>query len=225
MSKKDFVITAGKTPIYSHYQLSIQMLKNQRPDILLSVLRFSGEEALNSPWKYSIELTSATRDIPADILINSTAQLLFYPDGQPWQSVEPRILRGVVTAFQQCESSADQTRYVVTLESRLALLKNSLTYAVYQHKSVPGAVEDILKRWEYSSLDYHFRLNTQYPIRDFYISYAESDLAFIERHLSRIGVFYYFTWDEENHRDVLVLGDSAQAYGAEQSIVFRHPSG
>lgn len=225
MGKRDFVITAGKTPIYSHYQLSIQTLKNQRPDILLSVLRFSGEEALNSPWKYSIELTSATRDIPADILINSTAQLLFYPDGQPWLSVEPRILRGVVTAFQQCESSADQTRYVVTLESRLALLKNSLTYAVYQHKSVPGAVEDILKRWEYSSLDYHFRLNTQYPIRDFYISYAESDLAFIERHLSRIGVFYYFTWDEENHRDVLVLGDSAQAYGAEQSIVFRHPSG
>ncbi|WP_058960825.1 type VI secretion system Vgr family protein [Type-E symbiont of Plautia stali] len=225
MGKKDFVIQGGTTPVYNHYQLSIPALKNQHPDIQLSVLRFSGEEALNTPWCYTIEMTSASRDIPADILINSTAQLLFYPDGQPWQSVEPRILRGVITAFRQCESSADETRYVVTLESRLALLRNSLTYAVYQHKSVPGALEDILKRWEFSSLDYHFRLNSRYPARDFYISYAESDLAFIERHLARIGVFYYFAWDEENHRDVLVLGDNSRAYGADQSIAFRHPSG
>ncbi|WP_336777288.1 type VI secretion system Vgr family protein [Pantoea sp. USHLN256] len=225
MGRKDFVLQGGTTPVYNHYQLNISALKNQHPDIQLSVLRFSGEEALNTPWRYTIEITSATRNIPAEILINSAAQLLFYPDGQPWQSVEPRILRGVITAFQQCESSADETRYVVTLESRLALLRSSLTYAVYQHMSVPGVVEDILKRWEFSSLDYHFQLSTQYPVRDFYISYAESDLAFIERHLARIGVFYYFSWDEENHRDVLVLGDSAQAYASEMPIAFRHPSG
>lgn len=225
MGKKDFVIQGGKMPVYNHYQLSIPELKKQHPEIQLSVLRFSGEEALNTPWCYTIEITSATRDILADSLINTTAQLLFYPDGQPWQSVAPRILRGVITGFQQCDSSADETRYVVTLQPRLALLKNSLTYAVYQHKSVPGVVEDILNRWAFSSLDYHFRLNTQYPVREFYIAYAESDLDFIERHLARIGVFYYFTWDEENHRDVLVLGDTSQAYGERQDIAFRHPLG
>lgn len=225
MGRKDFVLQSGNTPVYNHYQLSIPALKNQHPDIQLSVLRFSGEEALNTPWRYTIEITSATRDIPADIFINSTAQLLFYPDGQPWQTVEPRILRGVITAFQQCESSADETRYVVVLESRLALLRTSLTYGVYQHKSVPGVVEGILKHWAFSSLDYHFLLSTQYPVRDFYISYAESDLAFIERHLAHIGVFYYFIWDDENHRDVLVLGDSSQAYGTEMRIACRHPSG
>ncbi|ATA18931.1 type VI secretion system secreted protein VgrG [Gibbsiella quercinecans] len=225
MGKKDFVIQGGKMPVYNHYQLSIPELKKQHPEIQLSVLRFSGEEALNTPWCYTIEITSATRDILADSLINTTAQLLFYPDGQPWQSVAPRILRGVITGFQQCDSSADETRYVVTLQPRLALLKNSLMYAVYQHKSVPGVVEDILNRWAFSSLDYHFRLNTQYPVREFYIAYAESDLDFIERHLARIGVFYYFTWDEENHRDVLVLGDTSQAYGERQDIAFRHPLG
>jgi type VI secretion system secreted protein VgrG len=225
MNDNKYVLKGTGIPVYNHYQLSVPELSNQRPDIQLSVLRFSGEEALSTPWRYSIELTSATPDIPADILINTTAQLLFYPDGKPWEAVKPRIMRGVITAFQQCERSADTTRYVVVLESRLALLRNSLTYAVYQNKSVIGAVEDILRRQEYSSLDYRYQLNTQYPVREFYISYAESDLAFIQRHLARVGVFYYFAWDDDNHRDVLVLGDSGYAFVNGPDIAFRHPSG
>ncbi|EML2225877.1 dual specificity protein phosphatase family protein [Klebsiella aerogenes] len=134
-------------------------------------------------------------------------------------------MRGVITAFQQCERTADITRYVVVLEASLALLRNSLTYAVYQHKSVIGVVEDILKRWGYSSLDYRYALKTQYPVREFYISYAESDLSFIERHLAHVGVFYYFVWDEENHRDVLVLGDYTHSFAEEKNMAYRHPSG
>ncbi|ENU2141002.1 TPA: contractile injection system protein, VgrG/Pvc8 family [Klebsiella pneumoniae] len=225
MSENTFTLQGSKIPVYNHYQLKVPELQKQRPDIQLSVLRFSGEEALNTPWRYSIELTSATPDIPANVLINTTAQLLFYPDGKPWQAVSPRVMRGVITSFQQCERSADTTRYVVVLEASLALLRNSLTYAVYQNKSVIGAVEDILKRWEFSSLDYRYQLNTQYPVRDFFISYAESDLAFIQRHLARVGVFYYFAWDDENHRDVLVLGDSGRAFTNGPEIAFRHPSG
>lgn len=225
MSENKYTLQGGKYPVYNHYQLKVPELSKQHPDIQLSVLRFSGEEALNTPWRYAIELTSVSPDIPADVLINTTAQLLFYPDGKPWQDVEPRVMRGVITAFRQCERSADTTRYEVVLESSLALLRNSLTWAVYQHKSVIGAVEDILTRWEFSSLDYRYQLNTQYPVRDFYISYAESDLAFIQRHLARVGVFYYFAWDEENHRDVLVLGDSGHAFTDGPKIAFRHPSG
>ncbi|WP_421504812.1 type VI secretion system Vgr family protein [Erwinia rhapontici] len=225
MGENNFSLPGGKIPVYNHYQLSVAELHKLRPDIQLSVLRFSGEEALSTPWRYTIELTSATPDIPADILINTTAQFLLYPDGKPWQAVTPRVLRGVITSFQQCESSADITRYVVVLEPRLALLQNSLTYAVYQNKSVIGAVEDILNSWEFSSLDYRYQLGTQYPVRDFYISYAESDLAFIQRHLARVGVFYYFAWDEENYRDVLVLGDSGYAFVDGPTIAFRHPSG
>ncbi|UAN24855.1 type VI secretion system tip protein VgrG (plasmid) [Enterobacter sp. JBIWA003] len=225
MSENTFTLPGSSIPVYNHYQLKVPELQKQRPDIQLSVLRFSGEEALNTPWRYSIELTSATPDIPADVLINTTAQLLFYPDGKPWQAVSPRVMRGVITSFQQCERSSDTTRYVVVLEASLALLRNSLTYAVYQNKSVIGVVEDILKRWAFSSLDYRYQLNTQYPVREFFISYAESDLAFIQRHLARVGVFYYFAWDDENHRDVLVLGDSGYAFTDGPKIAFRHPSG
>lgn len=169
-------------------------------------------------------MTSPTADIPAELLINTSALFLFYPDGEPWQTVKPRVLRGMVTAFQQCGSSADETRYVVTLEPRLALLNNSLTYAVYQHKSVIGTAEDILKRHQFSSLDYRYQLNTQYPTRDFYISWDESDLTFIQRHLARVGVFYYFAYDEENRRDVMVLGDSSYAWVTGPAIPFRHPA-
>ncbi|MGV3345836.1 type VI secretion system Vgr family protein [Enterobacteriaceae bacterium LUAb1] len=225
MSANTFTLQGSNIPVYNHYQLKVPALHQQRPDIQLSVLRFSGEEALNTPWRYAIELTSATPDIPASVLINTTAHFLFYPDGTPWQVVSPRIMRGVITSFQQCERSADTTRYVVVLESSLALLRHSLTYAVYQNKSVIGAVEDILKRWAFSSLDYRYQLTTQYPVREFFISWAESDLAFIQRHLARVGVFYYFAWDDENHRDILVLGDAGDAFTDGPKIAFRHPSG
>ncbi|MCZ4237979.1 hypothetical protein O4H25_14160, partial [Staphylococcus equorum] len=71
MSENNFSLQGGKIPVYNHYQLSVAELHKQRPDIQLSVLRFSGEETLSTPWRYTIELTSATPDIPADILINT----------------------------------------------------------------------------------------------------------------------------------------------------------
>lgn len=225
MSIQDYAIAGENIGIHNHYQLKVSELEKQRPDVMLSVLKFSGYEAISQPWKYTIEVTSPTADIPAELLINTSALFLFYPDGGPWQTVKPRVLRGMVTAFQQCGSSADETRYVVTLEPRLALLNNSLTYAVYQHKSVIGTAEDILKRHQFSSLDYRYQLNTQYPPRDFYISWDESDLTFIQRHLARVGVFYYFAYDEENRRDVMVLGDSSYAWVTGPAIPFRHPAG
>lgn len=94
MSENTFTLQGSNIPVYNHYQLKVPELQKQCPDIQLSVLRFSGEEVLNTPWRYSIELTSATPDIPADVLINTTAQLLFYPDGKPWQAVTPRVMRG-----------------------------------------------------------------------------------------------------------------------------------
>ncbi len=39
--------------------------------------------------------------------INTTTQFLFYPDEKPWEAVNPRILRGVITSVQPCERSAD----------------------------------------------------------------------------------------------------------------------
>lgn len=225
MSIQDYTLTGTKIPIHNHYQLKVPELEKQRPDVTLSVLKFSGCEAISQPWKYSIDVTSPTADIPAEYLINSPALFLFYPDGQPWQAVKPRILRGVVTAFQQCGTSADETRYVITLEPRLALLNHSLTYAVYQHKSIIGMTEDILKGHQFSSLDFRYHLNTQYPTREFSLSWNESDLTFIQRHLARVGVFYYFVYDEENRRDVMVLGDTNYAWVKGPAIPFRHPAG
>lgn len=89
MNKNKYILKGNKIPVYNHYQLNIPELSKRRPDIQLSVLRFSGDEALNTPWRYSIELTCETPDIPADVLINTTAELLFYPDGKPWEAVDP----------------------------------------------------------------------------------------------------------------------------------------
>ncbi|AWH89951.1 hypothetical protein HYN51_01005 [Limnobaculum parvum] len=44
---------------------------------------------------------------------------------------ETRILYGVVTAFSQLATSADEARYAITLAPRLALLENTQNSAIY----------------------------------------------------------------------------------------------
>lgn len=122
MSIQDYILAGSKLPIHNHYQLRLKRLESQQPGVDISVLKFSGSEAISDILRYEIEFTSAVRDIPAQHIINYSALFLMYPDGKPWESVKPRIIPGVITQFRQCSTSADETRYVATLEHRVTRL-------------------------------------------------------------------------------------------------------
>ncbi|MEB0055008.1 contractile injection system protein, VgrG/Pvc8 family, partial [Pseudomonas sp. FG1] len=100
--------------------------------------------------------------------------------------------------------SNDQARYEITLQPRLALLGQGRQFRVYQHQSVPQIVESILRsRHDFEGQDFLFSLKRDYPRREQVMQYGESDLAFIDRLLADVGIWYRFTSDERLGIDVV----------------------
>ncbi|PKE27427.1 type VI secretion system tip protein VgrG [Rahnella sp. AA] len=225
MGIQEYILAGSKLPIHNHYQLRLTRLESQQPGVDISVLKFSGTEAISGILRYEIEFTSAVKDIPARHIINYSALFLMYPDGKPWEPVIPRIIPGVITQFRQCSTSADETRYVATLEHRLTRLNQGSNNAVYQNDSVISMTENTFLRYNMDRLDFRFALNDQYPLKKFMMQFGESEYAHIARRLADSGISYFFEYDEENNCDVMVLADHSYAWPEPVAIPFRNPAG
>lgn len=100
------------------------------------VLNFHGREALNEPFEWKIEFTTAQQGITRQDAMLKYATLLMRSG---------RVVQGIITGFTYLKETADQTHFAVTLSSRLALLAHTRRCAVWQSVSVPELVEQILR--------------------------------------------------------------------------------
>ncbi|MDY0422676.1 contractile injection system protein, VgrG/Pvc8 family, partial [Enterobacter rongchengensis] len=125
---------------HNHHLLAVKGCASE-----LDVLAFEGDEALSKPFSYRIEFTSGDHAISKEMMLMKPGSLtLQAPVDQGYgikvqQAV--RTLQGVVTGFERLSTSADETRYALTLRPRLALLDRSHQNAIYQDMSVPQIVE------------------------------------------------------------------------------------
>ncbi len=214
---------------HSRHTLSVRNL-----DAPLDVLAFEGREALSQPFRYRVEFTSTERDLPAERLLGQDASFSLFPPPTPLPfaglSVPParplRTLHGVITGFRRLSGSNDEARYEVTLRPRLALLGRGRQYRIYQHQSVPEIVESILRsRHELEGQDFYFDLKREYPKREQTLQYGESDLAFIDRLLAEVGIWYRFTTDERLDIEVAEFHDDQRNYQFGVSLPYRPQSG
>ncbi|RLM22922.1 type VI secretion system Vgr family protein, partial [Brenneria goodwinii] len=135
-------------------------------------------------------------------------------------------VHGVVTQFQRLSASADEVRYQLTLEPRLALLANAGRPAIYQNQSVPEIIEQVLRQQhQFEGWQFEFRLRNSYPPREQVMQWQESDRAFIERLLAEVGIWYRFEMDARLKREVVVFADDQQFYQFDVSLPLRSPSG
>jgi type VI secretion system secreted protein VgrG len=205
--------------------------------VALDVLAFEGQEQLSQPFCYRVEFTSAEQDIGAERMLGQDAQFSLHAAahtlpiairGLPVPPVEPlRTLHGVMTGFKRLSGSADEARYEVTLEPRLALLGRGRQFRIYQHQSVPQIVESILRtRHDFEGQDFLFTLVREYPTREQVMQYGESDLAFISRLLAEVGIWYRFSNNERLGIAVVEFHDDQRHYIRPRvSLPFRPQSG
>ncbi|WP_133771002.1 type VI secretion system Vgr family protein [Pseudomonas graminis] len=217
---------------HSRHKLTVHNLP-----VALEVLAFEGEERLSQPFHYRVELTSVDRDIGAERMLGQDAQFSLHPaahtlpmaiPGLPVPSVKPlRTLHGVITGFKRLSGSADEARYEVTLEPRLALLARGRQFRIYQHQSVPQIVESILRaRHDFQGQDFLFSLVREYPTREQVMQYGESDLAFMSRLLAEVGIWYRFSNNERLGIEVVEFHDDQRHYVRPRvSLPFRPQSG
>ncbi|WP_339437494.1 type VI secretion system tip protein VgrG, partial [Pseudomonas sp. EL_65y_Pfl1_R32] len=203
-------------------------------DARLDVLAFEGSEALSQPFNYRVEFTCFDSDIGAEKILGQNASFSLHgaPHNLPFlglsaPKVKPlRTLHGVVTGFKRLSGSIDEARYEITLEPHLALLGQGRQFRIYQHQSVPQIVESILRtRHDFEGQDFLFNLVREYPKREQVMQYGESDLAFINRLLADVGIWYRFTRDERLNIDVVEFHDDQRHYQFDVALAYRPQSG
>ncbi|MEM5299473.1 type VI secretion system tip protein VgrG [Burkholderia sp. JPY481] len=205
-----------------------------------SVLKFSGVDQVSQLYKYEIEFTSPVAGIPMDQVLGRPARFAIEP-GDPdidylrkmfgenagrFSARPPaHTIHGIVTQFDEFDTSVDETRYRVVLEPKLADLDRGVTSRLFQKQSVEEIITDTLRHYGYrSGVDFVFQLRGQYKRHEYVTQYHETTFRFIQRLCAREGM--WFRWDQKKDRAMIVFGDDLDAYARKQRTVpLRRDSG
>ncbi|MDH2066246.1 type VI secretion system Vgr family protein [Pantoea sp. GD03673] len=179
----------------------------------LDVLNFHAEEALSEPWRYVVTVTCDSATVATEAVLLKPATFTFQQPvftGAP--ALPVRQVYGVVHSFRRLSTSADETRYRLTLVPRLALLRHTRRSEIYLNMSVPEVVEQVLRSHQFEGPDFGFRLTREYPQRELITQWRETDLQFMQRLLAEVGIFWRFEMDNRLGQDVVIFLDSQQHY-------------
>lgn len=191
----------------------------------LDVERFDGLEQISALYHYTIRFTSSHPDLTAEMMLSKTATLSMGV-GELFNAVVGKIVHGVVTNFRRLTGSRDQVTYEIILEPFISLLdKQFRTHRFFVNKSVPEVVAQILGEHGLKGWEYEFKLKQTYPKREQINQYKESDLAFIERLLAEVGIFYFFTLQPDTQTEVVHFADKQSAWTFGKTLPLNSPSG
>ena len=167
------------------------------------VLAFDGTEAIGQPYRFQLELVSETPDWSLKQLLHQRAFLGL--------SAEGTGIHGQVAAVAQGDSGPRLTRYRLDLVPRLAYLAHRVNSRIFQGRSVPEILAQLLEEHGILDGDYRFALGpTRYSRRDYCVQYGESDLAFLTRLCEEEGLHFHHEHRPDGH--VLVFGDDATGF-------------
>lgn len=192
---------------------------------LLDVETFSGKEFMSELYYYQVIFTSSDRDISSAQLLTKPATLTM-GTGPLMGLTGQKVVHGVVTHFKRISGSRDQATYQIIIEPFLSLLRKQFrTHRFFVNKSVPEVVAEVLTEHGLKGWEYEFTLKADYPKREQINQYQENDLAFIERLLSEVGIFYFFTLQPDTQTEVVHFADKQSAWTFGKKLPLNSPSG
>ncbi|MDH4273691.1 MAG: type VI secretion system tip protein VgrG [Gammaproteobacteria bacterium] len=121
-----------------------------------------------------------------------------------------RLVSGLVTTIQQGATEGRFTQYSLSIYPPLQLLASRYDSRIFQEKTVPDIIGDVLKKAGILSDQFSFNLNGKFKARDYCVQYNESDLNFISRLMEEEGIYYYFEHTDSGH--VMSIVDDAMAH-------------
>jgi type VI secretion system secreted protein VgrG len=201
-------------------------LRISKQPATFSVLSLDGYEAISQTYQFVIEFTCARAGLPIADVLGKRAKFAVEPvdpnAGLPAELaarlVKPpeRLISGIVTAFDELSSSADETRYSVKLEPRLSDLGFEVASRLFQNQTVPAVIESVLRHYGNTAVDFKFQLRAEYETHEYITQYAESALAFIQRIAAEEGIWFRFEQTPEH--EVIVFGDDLDAYARDPKL-------
>lgn len=185
-------------------------------DVLVS--DFSAREKVSALFEIDLELATE-EEIAFDDVIGQSASVLV--EGQD----ETRYFNGIVNAFCQTGMKGRFFQYRAQVVPPVWLLTLQQDCRIFQNKSVPDIVQQIFQDAGIPGDAFEFRLQGNYPAREYCVQYRQTDFEFISRLMEEEGIFYFYEHGEES--SLMVMGDGTVNYqpiAGEAQVVF-NPSG
>ena len=185
----------------------------------LLVVDFVARERISMPFEVDLSLASE-EEISFDDTVGKPGSLTIQGDD------EERYFQGMVAKFIQTGTNGRFYLYQVRIVPQIWLLSLRQDCRIFQEKSVPTIVKEVLEGAGVTSDLFEFRLQGDFPEREYCVQYRESDLNFISRLLEEEGIFYFFEHTDSQHKMVMGNGTvNYQAISGEPKVVFNSGSG
>ncbi len=171
-------------------------------DSPLVVRALQGREAISELFEFEIDLHDTNAAFDFDSILGEAAHVVV-----TWGTLE-RHFDGIITHFEQLETSDEGAFYRATLAPRALLADLGTSYRVFSAVTVQEIIESVLT--EHGIKDVRFSLADSYSKRDVVIQYGESDWALISRWMEAEGIRYFFEHCAQGH--TLVITDAATTH-------------
>ncbi len=183
------------------------------------VAAFQVREQISRPYAIHLDLAYQA-EVDFEDIIGKPALLTIESDEQD------RYFHGIVSDFSQTGTKGRRLLYRVQVVPAVALLALEQDCRIFQNLTVDAIVSQVLKDAGIAADSFEFRLQGNYPQRDYCVQYRETDLDFISRLLEAEGIFYFFEHSTDRH--AIVFGDSTvcvKPVSGRDEVVFNPDSG
>ena len=169
----------------------------------VQIRELRGREAISEPFAFDVDMVVPDDgSFSAATVLGKDMTIVFSLADEDVRSVH-----GIVSeVIDQPDIIDGYTRHQIHIVPRLHRLSLSSTCEVFLKKSVIDIALEKLGRVDLRGDDVAVRLQNPPKPCELRLQYAETDLAFVARHLERAGIAYSF--DHSGSKDVLVLSDT-----------------
>ncbi|MCC7373197.1 MAG: type VI secretion system tip protein VgrG [Verrucomicrobiales bacterium] len=169
----------------------------------LGLISFQGRESISQPFEYVAQVISRDANLDFDKLVGAPVMLRLET-----MRGGRRFFSGIVNRLEQVASQKHYARYQLTIVPWLWFLTRCSDCHIYQDKTVPQILEEVLKRYQLG--DYELRLTGKYHPKEYCVQYRETDFNFVNRLMEQEGIYYYHVHTKSKH--ILVIADSPGAH-------------
>ncbi|MDP9911449.1 type VI secretion system secreted protein VgrG [Variovorax boronicumulans] len=160
------------------------------PQNAVVVERFTGSEALNELFDFTIDTLATSSEFDPFALIGEELSLrLLLANGSF------RTWHGYLTAVDALGGDGGLARYRLHLQPWLAALGLRRDSFVYAAKHVQDIVSEVFA--DHTTASFSFEVTQEMPVRPTCVQYRESDLAFVLRLLAEEGLSFRFEHEQQ----------------------------
>lgn len=161
--------------------------------------QMSGTEALSTLFDFDVTFHSDKKEIKAKTMLGLGVTLKVET-----QDLGVRHFNGICTRFSSGGKEGDHYVYTAKLRPWLWLASRRSDCKIFQNKTVPQIIDDVLK--DSGEYDFPIKQNLIKTYREweYCVQYQETDLNFVMRLMEHEGIYFYFKHDDGVHTLTLV---------------------